>query len=291
MSKLTVMQGLPASGKSSKAAELIKADGNAIRVNKDQLREMLFPGLPWTYKREDVVVEMQTKMVKHALSMNKNVVVDDTNFAQRHLDRWKRIALLDCHKYEVVFVDTPVHECIKRDALREGKAQVGKDVILNMAHRYGIVKQEKPFVIYDLDGTLADITVRRENALKANGELDWGKFFDPAMVKTDVVREDIREMLWEDEDHGNEIVILSGRSDATREATENWLAGANIYYSRLIMRPATDFRKDTDLKKWFLHNYLDKSRCTKVVDDRPCVIRMWEEEGMNLVDVGNGVEF
>ncbi len=38
MSKLIIMQGLPASGKSTRAEEILREDGNAVRINRDQLR-------------------------------------------------------------------------------------------------------------------------------------------------------------------------------------------------------------------------------------------------------------
>ena len=34
-------------------------------------------------------------------------------------------------------------------------------------------------VIFDLDGTLADITARRVKSTKDNGKMDWSIFFDP----------------------------------------------------------------------------------------------------------------
>ena len=44
MSKLIMLSGLPASGKTTKARELMVEYGNAVRVNKDDLRDMLHTG-------------------------------------------------------------------------------------------------------------------------------------------------------------------------------------------------------------------------------------------------------
>ena len=41
MSKMVIMQGLPASGKSTRAEEIERSMGNAVRINKDLLRTML----------------------------------------------------------------------------------------------------------------------------------------------------------------------------------------------------------------------------------------------------------
>ena len=40
-------------------------------------------------------------------------------------------------------------------------------------------------VIFDLDGTLANIDKRRDVSTKDNGKLDWDKFFDPKNISLD----------------------------------------------------------------------------------------------------------
>ena len=41
------------------------------------------------------------------------------------------------------------------------------------------------WVIFDLDGTLADIGDRRKLSTKDNGKMDWVKFFDPQNIDLD----------------------------------------------------------------------------------------------------------
>ena len=41
------------------------------------------------------------------------------------------------------------------------------------------------WIIFDLDGTLADIEVRRDVCTKENGKMDWDKFFDPENINLD----------------------------------------------------------------------------------------------------------
>lgn len=72
---------------------------------------------------------------------------------------------------------------------------------------------------------------------------------------------------------------------------EKWLRQHHVYYDRLIMRPESDFRPDDKLKLWFLDNYLDASKCVKIYDDRPSVIRAWQSRGITVKDCGDGVEF
>ena len=40
----------------------------------------------------------------------------------------------------------------------------------------------KKTVIFDLDGTLANIDVRRDKSLKPNGKLDWNIFASPTSI-------------------------------------------------------------------------------------------------------------
>ena len=58
------------------------------------------------------------------------------------------------------------------------------------------------------------------------------------------------------------------------------------------MRRGTDKRPDTEVKKQILDTYFpDKSVIHTVIDDRPSVIRMWREQGLKVIDVGEGIEF
>ena len=49
-------------------------------------------------------------------------------------------------------------------------------------------------VIFDLDGTLADITARRKLATKDNGKLDWDVFLDRDNIKLDVPNQKVVDM-------------------------------------------------------------------------------------------------
>ena len=41
------------------------------------------------------------------------------------------------------------------------------------------------WVIFDLDGTLADITKRCEISTLPSGKMDWDRFFDPENIELD----------------------------------------------------------------------------------------------------------
>ena len=43
----------------------------------------------------------------------------------------------------------------------------------------------KNTIIFDLDGTIANIDGRRSISTKENGKMDWDKFFDPNNINLD----------------------------------------------------------------------------------------------------------
>mgnify|MGYP003311764921 CR=1 FL=1 len=92
-------------------------------------------------------------------------------------------------------------------------------------------------IIFDLDGTLALIDKRRDLATKDNGKFDWDVFFDPKNIDLDLPNQPVIDMANMLSKQGYTILILSGRSDVTHQATVNWLAKHDVTYDHLVMRP------------------------------------------------------
>ena len=147
-------------------------------------------------------------------------------------------------------------------------------------------------VIFDLDGTLADIKERRTLATKEGGKIDWPKFFDPNNISLDKPNTPVIESFKALQKAGYRMIIFSGRSDATREETEKWLAVNGIVYDKLMMRPGTGegmFTPDDQLKEDWLNQELpDKSQILCVYDDRDKVVNMWRRNGISCFQVAPG---
>ena len=142
-------------------------------------------------------------------------------------------------------------------------------------------------VIFDLDGTLALIDDRRKISTKPNGKMDWDKFFDPKNISLDKPNIPVIKMAQSLSDSGFQIVIFSGRSKGTIDATKLWLSQNNVPWSRLFMRPIKDFTPDDVLKQNWL-NDIGKDDVLCTFDDRNKVVDMWRNNGITCFQVADG---
>jgi len=153
---------------------------------------------------------------------------------------------------------------------------------------------EKDVVIFDLDGTLADIDARRKLATKNNGKMNWDVFFDPANISLDLPNKPVIEMAKMLHNAGKTIVIFSGRSKATKDATAKWLADNDVPFNVMKMRPTGHpwaFMPDDKLKKSWLDNIFpgkQKDNILCIFDDRDKVVKMWRDNGLSCFQVAEG---
>lgn len=289
MPKLIIMRGLPASGKSTRAKEIMESAGNVVRINKDLLRKMLHFD-KWSGKNERYTKAASRELAKLFLKEDHVVIIDDTNLNPSVLEGWKSLAIEMEATYEVIDIDTPYEECLDNDIGREG--EVGKAVIDRFAFmsvRYPM--PYKPFIVSDIDGTIADLS-HRLHFVKGEDK-DWDRFFSE--VKNDKPRTDIIEKLQAHREDGHEVIFVSGRPERCRRDTLHWMWKNHVVRGGeepvLFMRQDGDHRPDTQTKGDIYDMYLVNYPIEQIYDDRPSVIRMWREKGQKVIDVGNGIEF
>lgn len=176
----------------------------------------------------------------------------------------------------------------------------------------------KPLYIFDLDGTLADLKHRRHFVERPSlrcydcggknhrncvqcGDLDvgwkanWDAFHAACVDDTPIepVLAVLRNLA-----PFNDIWVWSGRSDAVREQTENWLhMAAGLHgghyepqYRQLKMRRASDYTPDDVLKlSWYqAMSVEDRRRLVAVFDDRDRVVAMWRKQGVVCLQCAPG---
>ena len=148
----------------------------------------------------------------------------------------------------------------------------------------------KNTVIFDLDGTLADITARRNLATKSNGKLDWDVFHDPSNIGLDVPNEPVVKMAELFAENGFNIVIFSGRTNKIERRTRSWLTHNRVPFHKLVMRPhkTMNFIPDDILKRDMLDTHVDINDIFMVVDDRQKVVDMWRNLGLTVFQVAEG---
>lgn len=150
------------------------------------------------------------------------------------------------------------------------------------------------WAIFDLDGTLADITARRKLCELDNGKLDWDKFFDPKNISLDIPNTTIITLAQMLNDTGVKILILSGRSKKTKDVTIEWLKENKVPYNVLKMRPTShkwNFMSDDKLKQYWLDDLFpgeNKKDILVIFDDRDKVVKMWRENKLPCLQVAEG---
>ena len=288
MKKIIMTKWLPASGKSTRAKELIDKNPWVYkRVNKDDLRSMIDNGRRSKFN-EQMVLDIRDMIITKALEWWTSVIVDDTNLVPKHETRLREIAKTYNVLFEIKEFDTPIEECIHRDSLRSNP--VWREVIIDMYTKYmktTITLEYNPnltsCIICDIDWTLA---------LKGDRDIyDWSKVYLDTVITPVKNLLDIYDKMYEEE---LDIIIMSGRDSKYRSVTENWLADNNInYYKNLYMRSEWDTRCDTIIKQELYEQHIKwKHNVLFVIDDRPKVVRMRREQWLFVLDVNQtGLEF
>ena len=121
---LYIMCGLPASGKTTKAKEIVAEEG-AEYVSSDEIRKELY-GDESCQSDNQKVFEHYYKRMNQYLSEGKDVVIDSTNVTLKSRKRIIAECKINCVKL-LYMIATPIEYCYENDSKRE--RHVGKEVI------------------------------------------------------------------------------------------------------------------------------------------------------------------
>lgn len=291
---LVILQGLPASGKSTMRRELIeKSPCRFAYVNKDELR-LANPTLD-----ERNIHALQIDKATDQLQAGFSVIIDNTNLNPRTLESYKKLA--ESQGVGLITTLAPyAHDwasCIYRDKsphrLQAGTS-VGRSVIIKMAMEAGFYDAPKYKArVFDVDGTLTLVGERRRHVLKTSKhpEADWGSFFKEMVYdgpNKPVV--DAYNKYADSTDDGHILICCSGRPENYRRETEEWLEKNVLSMPYLLlMRPTGSHQPDDFVKKQLYEKYIKPFFEVEVVfDDRDAVVKMWRQQGLTCFQVAEG---
>ena len=138
-------------------------------------------------------------------------------------------------------------------------------------------------VIFDIDGTLADVSARQHHLMKK--PKDWDSFFG-GIPQDKAIHSMVRlcNILYAS---GIKILLCTGRREKDRAETVKWLAQQGVNYHELILRRDGDRRSDVIVKREMLDG-IDRSKILFVVEDRNGVVEMWRSEGLVCLQCAPG---
>ena len=300
MQTLTILRGLPGSGKTTLASKMLAgATIPTVRINRDDLRAMIVGKDNDLYggtgdevnAREKLVRNMRDALIKCALESGNDVIIDDTNLINYTMNHIHGIAKgVGNVTVSERYVDVPIDECIRRDSLRTGSARVGEQIIRSMARSAKIDGTHVPrdvtisyenrdsirqkAIIVDLDGTLSIMGNRSPYDASRCDELD-------------VPYEPMLQLLLASYEMGCRVVFITGRPEKYRDATVRFIEKYCVIDSKVIefelyMRSDNDQRKDDDVKSDLYDKFvMTKYDVIMCYDDRTHIIDMWQKKGLS----------
>lgn len=140
-------------------------------------------------------------------------------------------------------------------------------------------------IVFDIDGTLANIEHRR--GFVASKPKNFKAF--NAAIPQDTPHEEITFLAKTFADQGHTVLLCSGRGEESRDITIDQMGNFGVRFDKLFMRKEGDYRADNivkvellaDIRKQFGEPYL-------WFDDRKQVVDAIRAEGVRVLQVAPG---
>lgn len=144
-------------------------------------------------------------------------------------------------------------------------------------------------VIFDVDGTIADVNHRRHLVNGDKGfKPDWNAFRNATVDDTpvqwvcDIAKRFIAQ--------GDEVAFFSARNESEREITEKqiseWIGDG---HKGVFLRPNDSYEPDEVFKSDLADKFEEiGGKIDLVFDDRNKVVQMWRDRGTTVVQVADG---
>jgi len=319
VNKIIVLVGPSCSGKSTWAEEHCRKNEKTYIVSRDTERIALFGEYRMgDNKEEKIITHMVYEKVSRLLENKCNVILDNTHLKMSYInDIVKRFNYAaDIHIKH--FEDYTLRQLDIRNFNRgvaTGKKIPTKVIKRQVNMHQSMMKQDYYAIIFypkknegvkcnnmsqpiffpgteievknlyvcDIDGTLSS-SEHRDIYGATDEEIARDRVITPVQRIVQVL------ML----DPEITVMFLSGRSDKYIEATRKWLS-KNITMGlkfELHMRKEGDYRPDTVVKKEMYERYVaGKFNVLGMIDDRKCMVELWQSMGIYTIDVGQGKNY
>ena len=304
--KVVICQGIPGSGKSTWAMRQLR-DTSYRRANRDDIRA-LFGDASLSLKSffENEVTSVQQGIILAGLRKGHNIVVYDTNLTGKAVSGMRELVQSYCNQsgkivgFETKMFPVEVKTCIERDKKRgeEGGRTVGDEVIKKMHKRFcsgvagGHIRDHYELLFPVQVNDVQDINLPKCIISDLDGTLCLLGNRDPYNredCEDDDLNEPVANTIKAFHANGYKVFLFSGRSDAYKQETLNWLEFHEISYDKLVMRKEGDFRKDSILKEeMFNHHVKNDYYAEFVLDDRNQVVDKWRSMGLSVFQVNYG---
>lgn len=139
-------------------------------------------------------------------------------------------------------------------------------------------------IIVDLDSTLYNIDHRLKYILE--DPKNWEKFYGE--IPKDRLNKWCQALVLGYAAQDYAIIILTGRTVSSMDDTRKRLADDGIPVHTLFMRHMNDHSPDYHYKRETVDTIIKKFDVRMAIDDRPKIIEMYKEMGIQALHVANG---
>lgn len=140
-----------------------------------------------------------------------------------------------------------------------------------------------PTIIFDLDGTLADVSSIRYLVAAGEKNRNFDAFHRESVNCPPIPW--VVEHAHTAHADGYKVVQVTARSERYRPHTSWWLAEHGIPSHELYMRGDYDYRPDYEVKRDIVDRILQSHDIVKAFDDNPSIVRLWGEYGIPCIVV------
>lgn len=133
-------------------------------------------------------------------------------------------------------------------------------------------------VIFDMDGTLADVRSIRHHVLRDPRRKNFEAFHAESVNVP--ANQHVADAARQAHRDGLAVLIVTARKAMWRNHTALWLAVNDIPSDAMWMRANHDNRPDREVKTDILHRIRQSFDVVHAWDDNPAVIAVWESHGI-----------